>query len=155
MEAFRKEFQHLVIQLEEIKSATNNFDANEVIGTGGFGKVYKGELSHSQGRSLVAIKRPANQQHTFQITRAVGTFGYLDPQYMESGILTKESDVYSFGIVLFEVLFGRLCYEISNGRPSVLVHMWKDCYNQKKLDNIIFQDIMMKQMDSNSLDTFS
>ncbi|GKA18219.1 kinase-like domain, phloem protein 2-like protein [Tanacetum coccineum] len=57
MASFMKEFEHLEIQLEDIKSATNNFDESKVIGIGGFGKVYKGELSHSKGRSMVALKR--------------------------------------------------------------------------------------------------
>ncbi|XP_076909262.1 uncharacterized protein LOC143566448 [Bidens hawaiensis] len=57
METFFEEFQHLRIQLEEIKSATNNFDDKNIIGSGGFGKVYVGELSHFKGRSRVAIKR--------------------------------------------------------------------------------------------------
>nr|XP_043629588.1 uncharacterized protein LOC122600874 [Erigeron canadensis] len=56
MESFMKEFEHLKISLEEIKKVTNNFN-NKPIGSGGFGEVYEGELSHSKGRSLVAIKR--------------------------------------------------------------------------------------------------
>ncbi|KAJ0452449.1 putative protein kinase RLK-Pelle-CrRLK1L-1 family [Helianthus annuus] len=57
MDTFLQQFQHLKIQLEEITSATNNFHNENYIGGGGFGKVYKGEMSHSKGRSMVAIKR--------------------------------------------------------------------------------------------------
>ncbi|KAF5815595.1 putative protein kinase RLK-Pelle-LRR-VIII-1 family [Helianthus annuus] len=56
MDAFLEEFQHLRIHLQEIKSATDNFDDKKVIGTGGFGKVYQGELS-----SMVAFKRLDNK----------------------------------------------------------------------------------------------
>ncbi|KAM7516691.1 hypothetical protein LguiA_006274 [Lonicera macranthoides] len=41
--------------LAEIKSATGNFDDNFVIGTGGFGNVYKGYIDN--GATAVAIKR--------------------------------------------------------------------------------------------------
>ncbi|PWA90839.1 protein kinase-like domain, Phloem protein 2-like protein [Artemisia annua] len=57
MASFMKDFEHLEIQLEDIKSATNNFDESKVIGTGGFGKVYAGELSLTKGRGIVALKR--------------------------------------------------------------------------------------------------
>lgn len=55
--AFMEKFQHLKIQLKDIISATNNFDDENFIGKGGFGKVYKGVLSHYKGRSMVAFKR--------------------------------------------------------------------------------------------------
>ncbi|KAL5577399.1 hypothetical protein UlMin_019098 [Ulmus minor] len=44
--------------LAEVRAATNNFDENLVIGVGGFGKVYKGEIEDG---TLAAIKR-ANPQ---------------------------------------------------------------------------------------------
>lgn len=40
--------------LAEIRTATNNFDESLIIGTGGFGNVYKGEIKE---RTLVAVKR--------------------------------------------------------------------------------------------------
>ncbi|GKG37728.1 kinase-like domain, phloem protein 2-like protein, partial [Tanacetum coccineum] len=52
------ELERLEIPLEEIVSATNNFDIRNIIGRGEFGKVYKGELSHSEGlTTMVAVKR--------------------------------------------------------------------------------------------------
>ncbi|MFS7928098.1 putative protein kinase RLK-Pelle-CrRLK1L-1 family [Helianthus anomalus] len=57
LQEFLQKFQHLKIQLEEITTATNNFNKENCIGVGGFGKVYKGEVSHSDGRRVVAIKR--------------------------------------------------------------------------------------------------
>ncbi|OMO65492.1 hypothetical protein COLO4_31162 [Corchorus olitorius] len=42
-----------------------------------------------------------------QDSRVRGTYGYMAPEYTSHLEMTEKSEVYSFGIVLFEVLFGR------------------------------------------------
>ncbi|KAJ0495262.1 putative protein kinase RLK-Pelle-CrRLK1L-1 family [Helianthus annuus] len=50
-------FERLKIQLEAIKSATNNFADGSCIGRGGFGRVYKGTIPGFDGHPTVALKR--------------------------------------------------------------------------------------------------
>ncbi|KAI3677324.1 hypothetical protein L1987_86949 [Smallanthus sonchifolius] len=42
------------------------------------------------------------------ISKLVGTIGYVDPVYEITGFFTEKSDIYSLGVVLFEILYGQL-----------------------------------------------
>ncbi|XP_052620147.1 uncharacterized protein LOC111908021 isoform X1 [Lactuca sativa] len=81
---------------------------------------------------------PANLEATFVMTQVAGTPLYIDPQYQKTGLLTKESDIYSFGVVLFEALSGRLVhFQRSKDDPEFLLKMAKRCFEKKIINEII------------------
>ncbi|KAK6116695.1 hypothetical protein DH2020_049577 [Rehmannia glutinosa] len=82
--------------------------------------------------------------HTQLSTMVQGTFGYLDPEYMQTNQLTEKSDVYSFGVVLLELLTGRRA--ISFDKPE----------NEKNLANfflsVLKQERLLHIVDDNIVD---
>ncbi|CAL4921964.1 unnamed protein product [Urochloa decumbens] len=54
----------------------------------------------------LAKYQPGDDTHVS--TRVMGTFGYIAPEFLSSGKLTDKADVFSFGVVLLELITGRL-----------------------------------------------
>lgn len=56
--------------------------------------------------------------------QVVGTYGYAAPDYIETGHLTSKSDVWSFGVVLYEILTGRRSLERERPKPEQKLLDW-------------------------------
>lgn len=57
------------------------------------------------------LARLMNHDLGSHTTGLAGTFGYMAPEYVMKGSASKESDIYSFGIVLLEIVTGRKSLE--------------------------------------------
>ncbi|KAG1331809.1 serine/threonine-protein kinase-like protein [Cocos nucifera] len=53
-------------------------------------------------------------------TPPAGTLGYLDPSYVTPENLSTKTDVFSFGILLLEIMSGRKAIDVAHSPPSVV-----------------------------------
>lgn len=81
---------------------------------------------------------PANQSCSHVSTNVKGTFGYIDPEYFLTHRLTRKSDVYAFGVVLFEVLCGRRAVDMRiDEEQQALARYAHRCIQEGTIDQII------------------
>ncbi|KAF5207446.1 Serine/threonine-protein kinase-like protein [Thalictrum thalictroides] len=88
----------------DIKSSNVLIDGNWNARLGDFGLALRGYVED------VRIK----------CTPPAGTLGYLDPGYIAPEDLTAKSDVFSFGILLLEIVSGRNAIDMNYSPPSVV-----------------------------------
>ncbi|KAF3450459.1 hypothetical protein FNV43_RR06542 [Rhamnella rubrinervis] len=69
----------------------------------------------------------AIDQSQADTTRIVGTYGYMPPEYAMRGQFSMKSDVFSFGVLVLEIVSGQSISGFSkeNNAESLLSHAWK------------------------------
>ncbi|KAM1024138.1 hypothetical protein ACFX2I_037336 [Malus domestica] len=65
---------------------------------------------------------------THVTTRVMGTYGYAAPEYVSTGQLTTKCDIYSFGVVLLELLTGKRAMDKSRPKSEQNLIDWAKPY---------------------------
>ncbi|KAK4348577.1 hypothetical protein RND71_031332 [Anisodus tanguticus] len=83
-------------------------------------------------RSVMGNETGANTHHV------VGTHGYMSPEYVVHGVFSIKSDVFSFGVLVLEIISGRRNRGFSHESHSInlLGHAWK-LYKEGRLLELI------------------
>ncbi|CAL1384970.1 unnamed protein product [Linum trigynum] len=94
------------------------------------------------------LAKLSQDNYTHVSTRVMGTFGYLAPEYASSGKLTDKSDVFSFGVVLLELITGRPPLDLQNQMDDSLVD-WARPRCSKALEDGNCQGLVDPRLEGN------
>ncbi|KAH6765601.1 Protein kinase superfamily protein [Perilla frutescens var. hirtella] len=83
-----------------------------------------GEGYHPKLSDFGLAKEGPCGDETHVSTRVMGTYGYCAPDYAMTGQLNFKSDIYSFGVVLLEILTGRRAIDYTRPGPEQNLVDW-------------------------------
>ncbi|XP_052110939.1 receptor-like serine/threonine-protein kinase SD1-8 isoform X15 [Arachis duranensis] len=68
-----------------------------------------------------------NDQTQAKTVRVVGTYGYMSPEYIMGGNFSEKSDVFSFGVIILEIITGKKNRRFSNNNDelNLLENVWR------------------------------
>ncbi|XP_044473368.1 G-type lectin S-receptor-like serine/threonine-protein kinase At4g27290 [Mangifera indica] len=74
--------------------------------------------------------------------KVVGTYGYMSPEYAIDGLFSVKSDVFSFGVLVLEIVSGKKNrgFTHSDHRLNLLGHAWR-LFNDDKSEELIDESV--------------
>ncbi|XP_024025066.1 putative receptor-like protein kinase At4g00960 [Morus notabilis] len=90
-------------------------------------------------------------QNTNNTKRVVGTYGYMAPEYAMEGIFSIKSDVFSFGVILLEIISGKKNngFHLTKQAQTLLGYAWRLWKEGKEL---VFVDPLLRESSSRPTD---
>ncbi|KAK4781172.1 hypothetical protein SAY87_017278 [Trapa incisa] len=102
------------------------------------------------------LAREAQDEGQRQVsTQVMGTFGYLAPEYAMTGHLLVKSDVYSYGVVLLELLTGRKPVDLSQPQGQENLVSWARPLLTSQEGLEVIADPLLKLSDEVLLDSLA
>ncbi|KAM0031894.1 putative protein kinase RLK-Pelle-LRR-Xb-1 family [Helianthus debilis subsp. tardiflorus] len=88
------------------------------------------------------LSRLIQPYNTHVTTELVGTLGYIPPEYSQSWIATLRGDIYSFGVVMLELLTGKRPMEVFRPKESRELVVWVQQLKREGKQDEIFDPIL-------------
>ncbi|XP_055827570.1 proline-rich receptor-like protein kinase PERK4 [Solanum dulcamara] len=95
------------------------------------------------------LAKLTEDNNTHVSTRVMGTFGYLAPEYASSGKLTEKSDVFSFGVMLLELITGRRPLDTTNKLMDDSLVDWARPFLTKALEENNYDELVDPRLEGN------
>ncbi|KAL3516580.1 hypothetical protein ACH5RR_023482 [Cinchona calisaya] len=81
----------------------------------------------------------SNQSKTLTAIR--GTKGYVAPEWFKNTPVTAKVDVFSYGVLLLEIICCRKCIDMERQNEEVILTEWVyDCYTRRTLHKLVEDD---------------
>ncbi|XP_041014691.1 tyrosine-sulfated glycopeptide receptor 1 [Juglans microcarpa x Juglans regia] len=89
------------------------------------------------------LSRLINPYQTHVTTELVGTLGYIPPEYGQSWAATLRGDMYSFGVVMLELLTGKRPMEVFKPKMSRELVVWVQQLRSEGKQDQIFDPLLI------------
>ncbi|XP_028806165.1 cysteine-rich receptor-like protein kinase 15 [Neltuma alba] len=91
-------------------------------------------------------------QSTANTKRVVGTYGYMAPEYAMRGLFSAKSDIFSFGVILLEIISGKRSsgFYATELASTLLAYAWR-LWNERKEMEFVDPHLMEASLSSEIL----